>query len=123
MGKITQIARPPHTPERKYRRFALCYPVQVRFPLGNSVSELHTLSKNLSVGGLLLQADEPIPRHSPVSFTITVNARKAVRPIQLVGEGKVVRVEQQVSGPGFAIAVECNRPLAEMRDYFAAAGY
>ncbi|MBZ5600620.1 MAG: PilZ domain-containing protein [Acidobacteriia bacterium] len=123
MGKITQISQPPHSPERKYRRFALRYPVEVKFAMGNSVSELQTLSRNLSVGGLLLEATAPIPTHAPVSFTITVNEREAVRPIQLVGEGKVVRVEQQASGPGFAIAVECNRPLAEMRDYLAAAGY
>lgn len=122
MAQISDAARRPHTRERKYRRFALRYPVQVKFPLGKSLSELQTLSRNLSLGGLLLEAVSPIPQHSPVSFTITVNEGEVVRPIQLIGEGKVVRVEPQASGAGFAIAVECNRPISEMQDYLLAAG-
>jgi hypothetical protein len=123
MGRVYEIPQAVYTPARKYRRFALHYPVRVKFASGNSVSELQTLSKNLSIGGLLLEASSPIPHRSPVSFTISVDEQATVRPIQLVGEGTVVRVEPQASGAGFAIAVECNRPISEMRDCFTAAGY
>lgn len=114
-----EFPRPSYTPARKYRRFDLHYPVRLRFGSGTSFSELQARSRNLSVGGMLLESSSPIPDHSPVSFTITVDARTTVRPIQLVGEGRVVRVEEQGRAGCFAIAVECNRPLAEMQDCFA----
>jgi hypothetical protein len=36
------------TPQRRYRRFRLRYPVNVRFELENRGSELRALSNNLS---------------------------------------------------------------------------
>lgn len=42
--------------ERKFRRFKLRYPVHVEFRSGELVSELDAVSRNVSTGGLLLEA-------------------------------------------------------------------
>jgi len=118
MGKMNLISRSPHAlKRRKYRRFSLRYPVHVKFGLANSVSELEAVSNNLSLGGVLLQADSPIPRHCDVVFTMTVRKHPIVGPTQIVGEGEVVRVEALQSGPGFAIAVKCKRPISQLARY------
>ena len=106
--------------ERRYRRFSVRYPVNVKFDLGNSVSELRAISNNISLGGVLLEADSAIPPHSDVSFTMTVRGHHIIGPTQIVGEGEVVRVEPHSSGSGFAIAVACKRPIAELQGYLPA---
>ena len=119
MGRSNDIGR-PYQPERKHRRFSIRYPVQVRFPLGNAISGLQAVSNNVSLGGVLLEADSPIPQHCDVSFIMTVREHHVVGPIQLIGEGEVVRVERHLSGAGFAIAVRCNRPISQLEDYLPA---
>jgi len=99
----------PH--ERKHRRYKLRYPVRVKFPCGNSTVEMDTFSKNVSIGGVLLEAAAMIPPSSPVSFVMTVRGGRVIHAIQLSGEGKVVRVEHDPSGTSYAIAVECNTPI------------
>jgi len=108
------------THERRYRRFNLEYPVRVKFLAGSSVSELDTVSRNVSIGGMLLEAPSAIPQHSPVSFLMTLQGGPIVHPIELAGEGKVVRVEPIGAGTGFAVAVECDRPIAQMEGYLRA---
>jgi PilZ domain len=120
MGKPNDIRRPPYQQERKHRRFSIRYPVQVKFPLGNAVSGLQAVSNNVSIGGVLLETDSSIPQHCDVSFIITVRQHHIVGPIQLVGEGEVVRVEPHLSGAGFSIAVKCKRPISQLEDYLPA---
>jgi hypothetical protein len=69
---------------------------------------------------VLLETDSSIPQHCDVSFIITVRQHHIVGPIQLVGEGEVVRVEPHLSGAGFAIAVKCKRPISQLEDYLPA---
>ena len=38
-----------------------------------------------------------------------------IRPIQVVGEGEVVRVEPHGPGARFVIAVKCKRPISQMQ--------
>jgi PilZ domain-containing protein len=117
MGKIVDIGRPPYQPERKHRRFPLRYPVQVKFPSGNTASELQAVSNNVSLGGILLEVDSPIPQYCDVSFTMTVKGHSIVGSTQVVGEGKVLRVEPHPSGAGFAIAVKCKRPISQLAEH------
>jgi hypothetical protein len=113
--------RTPKTPEeRKHRRFDLKYPVHVKFHSGNLVSELDAVSRNVSLQGLLLETTSRIPPRSPVSFILTVQGGITVRPIALEGKGKVVRVEPGASGSGFAIAVACKHPIAQIEHYLPA---
>jgi hypothetical protein len=118
MGKVEMISPSPHGRERrKHRRFTLRYPVHVKIDLANSVSELKAVSNNLSLGGILLEAESPIPQHCNVSFTMTVKKHSIVGPTQIAGEGEVVRVEALPSVAGYAIAVKCKRPISQLAGY------
>jgi hypothetical protein len=119
-GKSDQITE-SHSPERKYRRFKLCCPVLLKFPPESLLSELRAMSRNVSIGGLLLDVPSRIPQHSSVSFTLTVQGDRLVRPILLAGEGKVVRVEPQPRRK-FAVAVECSRPITQIERYLPSPG-
>jgi PilZ domain len=112
MGKINHPALPPDSPEqRKHRRFSVSYPVHVKFHLEDSVSELQAVTKDVSIGGLLLETRSPIPQRCPVDFIMTLHGGPVTRPIKVMGEGEVVRVEPHGPGAGFAIAIKCKREL------------
>lgn len=82
---------------------------------------LEATSKNVSVGGLLLRVPSPVPKESAVSFTMLMQQNPNSRTIEIVGEGKVVRVEAETSRSGFKIAVEYSRPLMQIAVYFRVA--
>jgi hypothetical protein len=117
MGNTTGTVRPAYPEPRKYRRFALRYPVQLKVSSETAVSDLPATSRNVSVGGLLLQVPSPVMKHSSVIFKMMVQGGPVLRPVELAGEGKVVRLEPQAAGLGFEIAVECSRPITRMADY------
>jgi len=119
MAKLKDSPQGAYRKERKYRRFSLCYPVEVKFHDGNAVGELQAVSKNVSVGGLLLESGSAIAEHCPVSFIMHLQGDTLVRPVPLVGEGEVVRVEPSGSGAGFAIAVKCKRPISQMKQHLS----
>jgi hypothetical protein len=105
--------------ERRYRRFNLNYPVHVKFRSGNSVSELDATSRNVSLGGMLLETASPIPERTPVSFVMTLGGGRIVRPIELTGDGHVVRVESSQAPSAYAIAVQCKNPITQIEPYLA----
>jgi hypothetical protein len=51
---------------------------------------------------------------------MTIHANDIIGATQIIGESKVVTIERHSSGAGFAIAVECARPIAELQGYFPA---
>ena len=117
MGKLEIISSSSSSSiqrDRRYRRFSLRYPVRVRFYCQDRISELDAESRNISIGGLLLETGLPIPQHSSVSFTLTLQGGRMVRPVELAGEGQVVRVQSNECGDGFSVAVQCHRPLIEI---------
>lgn len=120
MPDRNHIGQQSHLQERRYRRFSLQYPVSVRVGRGASASEFRATSDNISIGGVLLQADSSLPEHSDVKFTIQVRGHHIIGPMQIVGEGEVVRVEPHRSGAGFAIAVKCSHPISQLRNYLPA---
>lgn len=103
--------------ERKFRRFKLSYPVHVKFRSGELVSELDTVSRNVSAGGLLLETPLLIPRGSSVSFVMILRGSQFVCPIELSGEGEVVRVEPGGPEAGFGVAVKCTSPIHQIEHY------
>lgn len=117
MTEMNRATEPSRHQKRRHRRFSLRYPVNLKFGLGNSVSELRAISNNISMGGVLLEAESAVPQHCDVSFVMTVRGHHIISPTQIVGEGEVVRVEPHSSGAGFAIAVECKRPISELHGY------
>jgi hypothetical protein len=114
MAKAKAHQSQSYPQKREYRRFCLRHQVILKYHTGDSVSELQAVSKNVSIGGLLLETDSLIPQCCPVSFVVTVNRGPVIRPIQFIGEGEVVRVEPDATGAGFAIAVKCKHPLSQL---------
>jgi len=112
----------PYPLERRYRRFNLQFPVRLSFPSRGTVRELATISKNVSIGGLLLRSYDSLPPHTQVSLTMDLQDPRLRRPIRLLGEGEVVRVQPLESGAGFAIAIECKRPITEIENHLRATG-
>jgi hypothetical protein len=110
-----------YSKERRYRRYDLRVPVCLSFPSASAVCELRAISKNVSLGGLLLKSGERIAPGTPVSLRIELRVRNGGRPVRLVGQGQVVRVEALGAGTEYALAIECNHPIMEMEDYLLAA--
>ena len=103
--------------ERRYRRFKLRYPVHVEFRSGELVSQFDTVSRNVSGGGLLLEAPLLIPQGSSVSFVMILRGSQFIRPIELASEGEVVRVEPGGPEAGFRIAVKCTTPISQIQHF------
>jgi hypothetical protein len=97
--------------KRKFRRFKLEYPVRVSFSSGDVVTEAGAVSRNISLGGLLLESACLIPYRTPVELVITLRGGTIFRPVKLRGAGEIVRVEPNETGDKFAIAVECSQPI------------
>lgn len=114
MGKLETITSSARRQERKHRRFCLSYPVRVRFDSGTGIFEFETVSRNISLGGMLLETEVLIPQSTEVSFVLTLQGRHMVRPVDLAGSGQVVRVQRNESGTGYAIALQCSQPLVDM---------
>ena len=97
--------------ERKHPRFPLEYPVQLKFRDDGERQELKAMSNNISQGGVLLQTPSPVPPNCEVEFVMTIQRSKTHKPIRLKGAGRVVRLEQHLSGRRFGIAIACKRPI------------
>ena len=120
MEELNNIVPVPHSQKRQHRRFSIRYPVSVMFVLEGSVSKLRAISRNVSVGGVLLESDSSIPQHCGVKFIIQIREHHIIGPTKIVGEGEVVRVEPHRSGVGYAIAVKCKHPITELRTHLPA---
>lgn len=105
---------------RRYRRFHLQFPVCLSFPAGEVARKVDGVSKNVSLGGLLVKTDDVLPISTPVNLTLNVVGRSSRRPILLHAEGEVVRVLELALGAGFEIAVKCTRPITELRSHVRA---
>jgi len=84
--------------------------------------EFDAVSSNISICGLLLESSSIIPQNTPVSFIVTVEGSEVGRPIQFMGQGKVVRVDPKAAEEVFRIAVECERPITQIDADLAATG-
>jgi PilZ domain len=102
--------------KRKYRRFDLRLPVLVTLRPRGIPSEIEARSRNVSLGGILLEAKARIAQNTQVAFVITINVAAATHAIELIGEGNVIRVEP-ISKSVVRVAVACKGPLVYRR-YF-----
>jgi hypothetical protein len=112
----------PYAKERKYRRFELQFPVRLSYAEMGKARRLETTSQNVSIGGLLLKASDRVEAHTQVKLTLEVRSPLSGRSVRLNGEGEVIRVEAMGPGAGYAIAVECKRPISRMGEHLEAAG-
>ena len=95
--------------ERKHPRFALRFPVRLKVSGSGETHELDTMSRNVSLEGVFLEAPTAVAPDSTVEFIMTIRTRPQ-RAIRLKGSGRVVRVERDPSG-AFGVAVQCTRPI------------
>ena len=105
---------------RRYRRFQLAFPVRITVLSEPAGTDIETVSTNVSVGGLLVRSTVPLIPNTPVAFVLTVHGEQGLRPIHLVGEGEVVRVDPQYmdgAEASFALAVRCNTPVMQLEKY------
>jgi PilZ domain len=108
----------PDWQKRKCLRFTMEYPVRIKFQADRSATtEIETFSKNASIRGLLVRSPAAIPLNTPVTFVMTVKSDQSVRPIQLAGEAEIVRVEDDIPGATFLLALHCRKPLIQLEDY------
>ena len=105
---------PSFQEKRRYRRFKLQYPVDVLFRSENLISTVEAFSRDVSAGGLLLEAPRLIPPHSKVSFVMSLQG-PMLPSIKLMGEGEVVRVAPCAAVDRFVIAVECKNPITQIQ--------
>jgi len=119
MAEINNLALYPGRPERKHRRFLASYPVELKVDFEGTVSDLQAITHDVSVGGLLLVTASPVPKHCPVDFVMTLHGGQLIRPIRVVGQGEVVRVEPLGPGAGFAVAIKCKREIERNLSAFA----
>ena len=108
-----------YSAERKYRRFDLQFPVCLDFSSTEGGRRLEGTSRNVSLGGVLISADEKIPLHTAVDCTMELRTDRDGRSLRLLGRGSVVRVEPLAADMGFVIAVEYDRPISHTQYLFA----
>ena len=108
--------------ERRYRRFDLQLPVRLSFSYRGTVHELETISRDVSIGGLLLRSKDSLPLQTQVGLMMDVQSPRLFRSIRLVSDGEVVRVEPVESDAGYAIAIKCKYPITEMENHLTATG-
>ena len=120
-GQQSALPQPSSKRERRHQRFNLQFPVCLSFPAKGRVCELATVSENVSVGGLLLKSGTEVPPLTPVNVTMDLKGPWSHRMVRLVAKGKVVRVEALGPDAGFAIAVECERAITEIKGHLPAA--
>ena len=101
---------------RRFRRFKIEYPVLVQYQTSGTTAEVEAVTKNVSIGGILISSAIVIPLHTPVSFNICIQKDKRARCIHLAGEGKVVRVERAANKGECAMAVECDVPITHLEE-------
>jgi hypothetical protein len=106
---------------RRYRRFDLHFPVFLKFYVAGAIREIKAQSQNVSIGGLLLKTDEDISLGTQVKLTMELRSFNGGRPVHLLAEGKVVRVEPLAARAGYEMAIECRRPITEVWDDLPAA--
>lgn len=118
MNKVEAFQRLSDRRGRNYRRYELEFPVRLRLKLGAGGSEIETVSKNVSIGGLLVRSAQPLPENTSVTFILSVHGKQSLRPVHLLGEGRIVRVEAGDVEGTFAIAVQCDALVTQLEQYF-----
>jgi hypothetical protein len=92
-------------------RFALRYRAYVEYSLDGTECRLECATKNVSLGGVLIESPALIPLNSLLEFVITAAGERMIRQIEFMGTGEVVRVLPDPPGSGFVIAIKCTHPI------------
>src|SRR5258708_40139136 len=108
---IPRLAIPPQR-QRRHRRFNLQFPVSLSFSSHEGVRELDAVSANISIGGVLLEANDAVPPHTQVSLVMEVKGPWSHRPVRLVVKDERRRVVALAANEEFHIASVCQHPIS-----------
>jgi hypothetical protein len=97
--------------KRTNPRFPLRYKAHVQYTFDGAACHLECVTKNVSLGGVLLESPALIPLNCSLEFVIRAAEVRMLRQIEFNGSGKVVRVEPDPPGSGFWIAVKCAHQI------------
>ena len=100
----------PKSPDhRAEARYELCLPVVISSRV-DGLGQLLAVSRNISVHGILLRTQSPLPQDAPLTLRVALQSG-AARDVYLTASGKVVRFAKH-SAEGYIIAVRCDeRPF------------
>lgn len=88
------------------------YPLHLLVSVKVADREIRARSENVSIKGILLSSEFPIPEGSTVALQVGVG--EIPTPLFLIASGKVLRVQSRASG-NFSVAIECDRPFEIMK--------
>jgi hypothetical protein len=91
---------------RSHPRFALRCRAKLDFTSAGTGSQLNCVTRNVGIGGLLIESPVSIPKHTAVKFSMTAEGGRMQRSFEFTGSGEVVRVEPDPPGEGCLIAIE-----------------
>jgi len=96
--------------ERRRRpRFQIRQPISLELPQDSMSEVLHGTTENVSLVGVLVTTEIPIPEDTRVDLAlILVPPSTPPYPLRLLNTGSVVRVETRPDG-NVCIAIECDR--------------
>ena len=97
-----QESRPERRPERRELRYPLHLPVVLRL----AREEQHARSENISLGGILILSELPIPEGATVEVAVGVSHTHDPG-ILLSARGKVLRVQPNETGD-FSVAIRLD---------------
>jgi hypothetical protein len=115
----------PDLEMRRAKRYGVAAPVDFWWPsIEGSIQASRGVTKNISSAGLLVVANQCPPVGSRIQLTVLLSRhRGGGLPLELHGEGTVVRVECDRTTPrgelesGFAAAVQFYPELPDASEY------
>ena len=99
----------PEDTRRRETRYALHLPVTICVEC-QSGSRIKAESENISLRGILVSTDSPLPVGADVSIKVSLAAVTGQADAFLTSTGKVLRLTQPSTG-GFKMAVGCDQPF------------
>jgi hypothetical protein len=91
---------------RSHPRFALRCRAKLDFTSAGTRLQLDCITRNVGVGGLLIESPVSIPKQTPVNFSMTAEGGLTQRGCEFTGSGEVVRVEPDPPGEGYVVAIK-----------------
>lgn len=88
--------------------------MQLKFHANNLLVEAEAVTRNISMGGSLLDTATLIPEQTRVSFVLTLRGWPLIRPILVKGQARVVRIEPAKDASGFVMALQFVGPIIEI---------
>jgi hypothetical protein len=112
LGIVAHGASEAEDEQRKKRRFPVREPASVKVHREVGWEEVQGITENVSLRGVLLITDSPLPIGSEVEIALTLELGGAPS-VTVYGRGKVVRTEPR-SERTIAVGIQCELGFAQV---------